>query len=337
MTDPALHDARDDGTNDRCHVRGVRPALREQTENLVSDGDRSLVRDLDRLAPAGVVLEIGSAHGRDAHNAVFLHFTPGELRRVLSRIPDVLLPDGVMGFTVKVGRVEHREARRTPVLPMPDAFTPRIEGDRLFARGAADMKGGVAGLVVAAEQLAHDDRGQVVVALVADEEDRSLGTEAVLAGLPGTGLAPDVALVAEPTHLDLTTSLRRFAVVEVEFLGRGAHTSQANEDVDAVAHLGLFLGAVVEARRPIEQRGGSLLVSVVSGGSAPFTVADRARATVERRTVAEEAGIPAVVCGPSGGGLHAVDEWVDLREVRAFPEAIVDAYESFAEREHRAD
>ena len=32
---------------------------------------------------------------------------------------------------------------------------------------------------------------------------------------------------------------------------------------------------------------------------------------------------PTLVCGPSGGGLHSVDEWVDVRQVRAFAEALV--------------
>ena len=32
----------------------------------------------------------------------------------------------------------------------------------------------------------------------------------------------------------------------------------------------------------------------------------------------QEAGVPTVVCGPAGGGLHADDEWVDLGQVRAF-------------------
>jgi acetylornithine deacetylase len=34
---------------------------------------------------------------------------------------------------------------------------------------------------------------------------------------------------------------------------------------------------------------------------------------------------PTLVCGPSGGGLHAVDEWVDLGQVRAFADALVQA------------
>jgi acetylornithine deacetylase len=296
------------------------------------------------------------------------------------------------------------------VAAMAEPFSPRVEGDRLFGRGAADMKGGVAGLVCAAEELARRDRGEVVLALVADEEDRSLGSEEVLAQLPHLGLRPDVALVGEPSQLDLTASLRGFAVVEVQFTGRAAHTSQPHEGVDAVAHLGRLLAALQEARGPIESRGGSILASVVRGGSAPFTVADQASATVEIRTVPgepaaravdrvtqiveslrsvdpsvaatvtevtareawrlepdgparqfatlldaalegvpgrtgqpfaapywmeaalfEEAAIPSLVCGPSGGGLHAVDEWVDLRQVRAFPAAIVRAFDSFAD------
>ena len=32
---------------------------------------------------------------------------------------------------------------------------------------------------------------------------------------------------------------------------------------------------------------------------------------------------PTLVCGPSGGGLHAADEWVDLKQVRAFAWALV--------------
>lgn len=43
------------------------------------------------------------------------------------------------------------------------------------------------------------------------------------------------------------------------------------------------------------------------------------------------AGIPVVICGPSGGGLHAVDEWVDLRQVRAYAAGLVTAFREYAE------
>lgn len=39
----------------------------------------------------------------------------------------------------------------------------------------------------------------------------------------------------------------------------------------------------------------------------------------------QAAGIPTVVCGPAGGGLHAAEEWVDVDQLRRFPEAVIAA------------
>ena len=39
----------------------------------------------------------------------------------------------------------------------------------------------------------------------------------------------------------------------------------------------------------------------------------------------QAAGIPTVVCGPAGGGLHAADEWVDLHQVRRYTLALIEA------------
>ena len=43
----------------------------------------------------------------------------------------------------------------------------------------------------------------------------------------------------------------------------------------------------------------------------------------------QEAGVPTVVCGPAGGGLHAIDEWVDLAQLRAYPVAVAEAVRRF--------
>jgi acetylornithine deacetylase len=299
---------------------------------------------------------------------------------------------------------------------MPHPFEPQISADRMTGRGTSDMKAGVAAMVVAAEQAARRGTpGTVVLALVADEEHASLGTEAVLPALAEHGLAPDGCIVGEPTWLDLAAAHRGYAVVEVVLRGTAGHSSQPEFAVNALTHLGRLLARVEQAdaalgaatSHPVVGHG-SWAATVAHAGEAPFTVPDHATTLLERRTVPGEsaasalddvrrmlaeltaadpavagaarlvtwrdaweleadpasatlvdlfeqalprhgaavpakvgcpywmesamwaqAGIPTVVCGPAGGGLHADDEWVDLAQVRAYTCALVDVVTGF--------
>ena len=178
---------------------------------------------------------------------------------------------------------------------MPDALSPRIADGRLYGRGACDMKSGVAAIVVAAERAARAGVGTIVLALVADEENDSVGSETVLADLVAAGRLPDVCLVAEPSWLDLTVAHRGFAVVRVDIRGRSAHSSQPTAGVNAVAHLGRLLAAVEAADGELRSRPahplvghGSLMATVAAGGTAPFSLAAHAHVLIERRTVPGE-------------------------------------------------
>jgi acetylornithine deacetylase len=288
-----------------------------------------------------------------------------------------------------------------PAGGMTDPFTPRVEDGRLYGRGTCDMKAGIAAMVVAAEHAETD--GDVLLALVADEEHGSLGTTAVIETLAGSGRLPDACIVAEPTWLDLASAHRGFAVVEVELRGRAAHSSRPQDGVNAVTHLGRLLAAVeardeeLAARHPHPHAGrGSVQATVAHGGTTPFVLPDRAHAVIERRTVPgepfdaglreveqilegpgydatateimardawelaaghpaiqrligllnaprrvgfpywmesalwERAGVPAVVCGPAGGGLHTDVEWVELAQLRAYTETLARLIPAFS-------
>ena len=45
-----------------------------------------------------------------------------------------------------------------------------------------------------------------------------------------------------------------------------------------------------------------------------------------------QAVAPTLICGPSGGGLHSVEEWVDLEQLQAFTHALIDTFGRGASR-----
>jgi acetylornithine deacetylase/succinyl-diaminopimelate desuccinylase-like protein len=185
----------------------------------------------------------------------------------------------------------------------PDGLTPRVEGDRLYARGAYDMKAGLAAALIAGRDAARAGvRGEVMVAAVADEELASIGIQKVLAQLDATGLdgagldgaGLDGAVVAEPTERQVGTAHRGFAWTEVTVTGVAAHGSRPHLGADAILATGPLLVAFARLDHCLRGRPhpflgpGNLHASLISGGTEESTIPDRCRFTVERRTLPGE-------------------------------------------------
>jgi acetylornithine deacetylase len=151
---------------------------------------------------------------------------------------------------------------------MTDPHSPRIDGDRLYGRGAYDMKAGVAAALIAAHEAAGLGlAGDVVVAAVADEEHASLGVQEALRSVEADG-----AVVTEPTELELVVAHKGFVWSEVEVTGRAAHGSRPHLGVDAIVKMGAVLTELDRWDRSLADRThpmlgrGSLHASVISGG-----------------------------------------------------------------------
>lgn len=175
------------------------------------------------------------------------------------------------------------------VAGMEAPFEARIEGDRLYGRGAYDMKGALAAILLAASD-ATGLRGDVIVTLVADEELASIGTEAVV-----EHVGADAAIVVEPTDLRVAIAHRGFVGFELETEGVAAHGSRPDLGVDAIAKMGHVLVGLDALDRSLRERpthhllgSGSLHAGVVAGGSAFSTYPERCVLQAERRTVPGE-------------------------------------------------
>jgi acetylornithine deacetylase len=175
------------------------------------------------------------------------------------------------------------------VAGMDTPFEPRIENGRLYGRGAYDMKGALAALMLAAAQVPQL-RGDLVFTAVADEELASVGTEAVL-----ERVTADAALVAEPTDLQVAVAHRGFVGFEIETLGVAAHGSRPDLGVDAIAKMGPILVALEQldrrlqggARHPLAGTG-SVHASLIEGGQELSSFPARCVLVGERRTIPGE-------------------------------------------------
>ncbi len=185
------------------------------------------------------------------------------------------------------------------VAGMEAPFDPVVRDDRVYGRGAEDMKGGLAAIVGAVRQVAETGgiaAGRLVVAGVCDEEDASRGAEAFVARWqPRLASTEIAAVVTEPTNLRLGIAHKGFAWLQVTTTGRAAHGSRPREGRDAIVRMGRVLARLDELGRQHEAAQGhpllgpaSLHASLIEGGREWSTYPDRCDLRLERRTLPGE-------------------------------------------------
>jgi acetylornithine deacetylase len=174
---------------------------------------------------------------------------------------------------------------------MERPLAPSVEGNRLYGRGAFDMKGSLAAIMLAAAELAKDPpRGHVLVTAVTDEEYASLGTQAIV-----STWTADAAIVTEPTGLDVCVAHKGFVWLDVETQGVAAHGSRPDLGIDAIAKMGKVLVGIEGLDKALRSvplhpllTSGSIHASLIEGGTELSTYPDRCLLRVERRTIPGE-------------------------------------------------
>jgi len=177
----------------------------------------------------------------------------------------------------------------------PSQFVPRRRNGRIYGRGACDTKGSVAAMVCALSELAKQgqrpDATEIVFAGLVDEENNQSGSRA----LAGSGFKADLAIVGEPTRLQVVTAHKGSLWLRFETKGKSAHGARPELGRNAVHEMSRIVDLLqtdyaTSLRRKSHPLLGRPTVSVgmISGGTQPNIVPDQCAILVDRRTLPGE-------------------------------------------------
>lgn len=178
-----------------------------------------------------------------------------------------------------------------PAYGMEDAYEPWIdEGENIHGRGTSDMKGPLASMmaaIIAWKRSGEVLPGDVIFCGVADEEEASIGTIAVLED----GIRADAAIVGEPMGDNcIAISQKGLEWYQVDFHGRTVHGGQYRKGIDAIEMAVKYYNKMQETLVPeirsryLDGVGESTInIGVISGGTQCSTVAGDCYIQLDRR------------------------------------------------------
>ncbi len=177
-----------------------------------------------------------------------------------------------------------------------DPFTLRVEGTRAYGRGVCDMKGFIAVALWLLPRVAEAKlRVPLHFAFSYDEEIGCVGAPSLIEEFVAHDLAPDYAIVGEPSSMRIIDAHKGAHRGRVTFTGVPKHGSLATHGVNAVAAAGEFITFFTDMADQWEEEGpydeafiiphstGS--VNLVNGGLQYNIVAEQAVVEYDVRTL----------------------------------------------------
>lgn len=180
-----------------------------------------------------------------------------------------------------------------------DPFRVVEREDRLYGRGTADMKGFIAlALALVPEALAARLRTPIHLAFSFDEEVGCLGVPALIAALPEGLKRPRLAIIGEPTQMQVANAHKGARFLDTHVTGREAHASHPESGLNAIVAASEIIGEIARlaeecrlAARPgngFEPPYTSFNIGTVAGGSAINVIARECGFEWEFRTLPED-------------------------------------------------
>ncbi|MCB8881336.1 acetylornithine deacetylase [Acidisoma cellulosilytica] len=166
-----------------------------------------------------------------------------------------------------------------------DPFELTRDGDRVFGRGVADMKGFLACALAMVPQFQTVGlRRPIHLAFSYDEEVGCYGVPGILAHMQAQGLQPQIAFVGEPSLMKIVTGHKGSCGLRTSVQGLAYHSSRTDLGVNAIFHAAellawlqrraTMLAGDAAEQAPFDPPYSTIGVGVIRGGIARNTVAD---------------------------------------------------------------
>ncbi len=183
-----------------------------------------------------------------------------------------------------------------------DPFKATIKDNKLYGRGACDMKGFIACSLAYAPiySKANLDR-DIHFSYTFDEETACIGAPILIEELKKRGIKDGICIVGEPTNMKIIDAHKGCYEYTTYFEGLAGHSSAPHKGVSAVEYATRYANKLIELREELKKRSpkgsifdppfSTLQVGGIFGGIAHNVIADKCHINWETRPVVKEDGV----------------------------------------------